>query len=197
MKNAVVLWTGGKDCCLALHLAREHELFILALVTFVPVGNSEFKAHPQTEMRVQAQRMGLAIHFIETSEPYKLSYIEGLVWIRDFLGVSTIITGDIDLVNGYPNWIEECCSGLNLDIFRPLWNQSRDWVIDEILQRGIQARISYLGHSSLPKEWLGCIINESFVLEMKQVFSTISGADLSGENGEYHTMVTNAPAFIF
>ncbi len=50
MKNAVVLWTGGKDSCLALHLSK-YKYHIKALATFVPAGEGEFRAHPQSEMR--------------------------------------------------------------------------------------------------------------------------------------------------
>lgn len=64
MQNAVVLWTGRKDSCLALHLAQESNLNIVALVTFVPARNVEFVAHPQSRMREQAQGMGINMHFI-------------------------------------------------------------------------------------------------------------------------------------
>src|SRR5580704_9376360 len=100
MQNAVVLWTGGKDSCLALHLARENNLNIVALITFVPPGNAEFEAHPQSRMQKQAKRMALDIHFIEITEPYKFSYIKALKWIEDTFMASVVITGDIDLVEG-------------------------------------------------------------------------------------------------
>jgi len=193
MKNAVVLWTGGKDSCLALHLAMEHDYHITALVTFVPHGNPEFHAHPQLEMREQAGRMGFDIHFIEINEPYKASYIEALKWIRNTFHAGTVITGDIDLVGGLPNWIEECCEGLEIELSRPLWNRPRPWIMSELLARGIAARITLLNHPQLPANWLNRIIDEHMLIEMKELSDT-TGIDLTGENGEYHTMVVEAPA---
>lgn len=195
MQSAVVLWTGGKDCCLALHLALESNFSIIALVTFVPSGNTEFQAHPQSEMRKQAIKLGLIIQFIEINEPYKASYIDALKWIQQSLGASVVITGDIDLIDGLPNWIEECCLEAGNIVYRPLWKKPREWIMDEIVLRKIRAKITFLNHSSLPKEWLNQIIEEPFLTEMKNVIAPI-GIDLAGENGEYHTMVVDAPAMV-
>jgi uncharacterized protein (TIGR00290 family) len=195
MKKAVVLWTGGKDSCLALHLAREGGFEIFALVTFVPEGGAEFLAHPQAEMREQAEKLGLAIHFLEIGTSYKESYVDGLKWIKESLGAGTVVTGDIDLVDGFPNWIEECCEGTGLAVFRPLWLKSREWVLREVLDLGMKVRISFLNHPALPRRWLNRIIDEPLFLEMKAV-SASCGIDLAGENGEYHTMVVDAPAFL-
>lgn len=195
MQNAVVLWTGGKDCCLALHLAQDdHQINIVALVTFVPSGNVEFRAHPQSEIREQAKRLGLDIHFMIINEPYKGSYIEALKGIKRDLGANILITGDIDLIEGHPNWMEECCQGLDIVVHRPLWQKSREWILEEIIRRGIQARISFINHPSIPKSWLNRVIDDEFLKEMK-AHSLSTGIDLAGENGEYHTMVIKAPEF--
>jgi diphthine-ammonia ligase len=197
MENAVVLWTGGKDSCLALHLVRdnlERHINIVALATFVPPGNVEFRAHPQTEMRNQAKKLGLDIHFIEIHEPYRESYVEALKGMKRDFGASIVITGDIDLVKGHPNWMEECCQGLDIEVHRPLWQRSREWIMEELLARNIQARISFINHPSIPVEWLNRIIDRQFLSELKAL-SASSGIDLTGENGEYHTMVVAAPAF--
>lgn len=192
MKNAVVLWTGGKDSCLALHIAQEQGFKIVGLATFVPVGNSEFRAHPQSEMKQQAARLGLKVHFLEVSEPYKESYIEKLKWIKSELNASTAITGDIDYVGGCANWIVDCCEQSDLEIYRPLWQKNREWVMEELLSRQIKARISYISHSAIPQKWNGRVIDQALLQEIKTL-SLESGIDLAGENGEYHTMVISAP----
>lgn len=194
MKNAVVLWTGGKDCCLALHLAREEHFNINALVTFVPATNVEFRAHPQSEIREQARCMGLDIHFVKINEPYKQSYVEALTWVKASLGASIVITGDIDQVGGFPNWIEECSVGLDIEVIRPLWKRPREWIMNEIINRKIQAKITFLNHPSLPREWLHRIIDDQLLKEMKTI-SSDTEFDLAGENGEYHSMVVSAPVF--
>lgn len=192
MKNAVISWTGGKDSCLALHLAQEQGLKIVGLVTFVPVGNPEFRAHPQTEMVQQAQRLGLKVHFLEVREPYKESYVEQMKWMKAALGASAIVTGDIDYVGGCANWIVDCAERAGLEIARPLWQRDREWVMNELLSRGIQARISYVSHEAIPPSWKDRVIDRAFLAEMREVCRA-HGIDLAGENGEYHTMVIAAP----
>ena len=55
MKNnrAIVLWTGGKDCNLALHEARLKGFEIVRLITF-SIDEKEMKAHPTEIMKTQA-----------------------------------------------------------------------------------------------------------------------------------------------
>lgn len=195
MKKVVVLWTGGKDSCLALHMARE-AYEIAALVTFVPSAETEFKAHPQNELRAQAQRLGLPIQFIEIAEPYRASYVSALRQIKVQYGAAAVITGDIDEVEGQPNWIEQCCVGLDLEVIRPLWKSPRELIMTELISRGIKARISLINHPDIPLIWLGRIIDSQMLQDLKDL-SQSKGIDLAGENGEFHTMVEDAPMFEF
>lgn len=193
MRKAAVLWTGGKDSCLAMHRAYDKDMAIACLATFVPEDRREFEAHPTAETRRQAKAMNLDLHFIPVREPYRDSYIRGLTWLKG-LGVTMVITGDINYVGGHPNWIEECCKGLDLDVIRPLWQESRLMLMEELLTRGIEARITWINHPSIPPSWKGRVIDSECLTELKQL-SMKAGIDLCGENGEYHTMVTCAPLF--
>jgi len=193
MRKSAVLWTGGKDSCLALHRAYDRGIAIACLATFVPDDRREFQAHPTAETRRQAEAMNVDLHFIPVHEPYRASYIRGLTWLKG-LGITTVITGDIDYVEGHPSWIEECCNGLDLEVIRPLWRESRHMLLDELITRGIQARITWINHPSIPLSWKGRIIDLECVTELKHL-SMKAGIDLCGENGEYHTMVVFAPLF--
>jgi uncharacterized protein (TIGR00290 family) len=188
-----VLWTGGKDSCLALHRAYDRGIPIACLATFVPDNGREFHAHPRAEMKKQANAMNVDLHFIPVREPYRDSYVKGLTWLKD-LGITAVITGDIDYVAGHPNWIEDCCKGLDLDVIRPLWQESRHALMEELLARGIEARITWVNHPGIPQSWKGRVIDADCVAELTQL-SMHAGIDLCGENGEYHTMVFSAPLF--
>jgi uncharacterized protein (TIGR00290 family) len=193
MRKAAVLWTGGKDSCLALHRAYDKGIAIACLATFVPEDRREFEAHPTAETRRQAHAMNLDLHFISVHEPYRDSYIRGLTWLQG-LGITTVITGDINYVEGHPNWIGECCNGLDLEVIRPLWQESRHVLMEELITRGIQARITWINHPSIPLSWKGRVIDTVCLTELKRL-SMKAGIDLCGENGEYHTMVDFAPLF--
>lgn len=183
----MVLWTGGKDCCLALHRVREAGWEVVGLVTFVPEGEAEFHAHPLPEMAAQAQALGLPWQKVTVSAPFREGYQAALRQLRAH-GADAVVTGDIDRVEGHPNWITECAVGTGLQVILPLWQEAREVLMEELLRRGIRARIQYLNRLDLPREWLGREIDPSLLAEM-QDHSARQGWDLCGENGEYHTMV--------
>ena len=188
MSKAVVLWTGGKDSALAFYRAQEAGVEIVGLATFIPADGSEFKAHPQAQITAQAESLGLPMHFLKIIEPYEQSYVEQLKAIRSLLGITSVITGDIDFVAAEPNWIVQCCSQVPLDVIRPLWQESRDSLLEDILKKKICARITWINHRDLPRDWIGRIIDADFIQEMKTHSEKVN-FDLCGENGEYHTMI--------
>lgn len=60
--------------------------------------------------------------------------------------------------------------------------------MSELLRRGMQIKISWINHPKIPQHWLGKIIDQNFIDELKTL-NKDTPIDLSGENGEYHTMV--------
>src|SRR5688572_62828 len=104
MRKAVVLWTGGKDCNLALYKAKMIGYEIVALITFA-MSNARFRAHPMTVMKKQSDALGIAHVTLSVSEPYKESYEEAILLIKNQYKVDTIVTGDIAEVHGSSNWI--------------------------------------------------------------------------------------------
>jgi len=106
MQSAAMLWTGGKDCSLALYEAGRDGYDVRCLVTFAP-SNPNFLAHPPAFIKMQAQAMALPHYILPISEPFEKSYEAALCKLREKMGISTVITGDIAEVGGSPNWIRE------------------------------------------------------------------------------------------
>ena len=90
-KKAAVLWTGGKDSCLALYRAREAGFQIACLCTFVPKAQ-DFRAHSIDRMKEQAIAIGLPIHFLTVVEPYRESYISQLQLLQTKFEINTPIS---------------------------------------------------------------------------------------------------------
>jgi uncharacterized protein (TIGR00290 family) len=191
-RQVAVLWTGGKDSALALYRTADQGVAIRALVTFVPSGEAVFKAHPLDTMDLQARQLGIKHRNIEVSEPYREGYIAGLTRLRDKFSVSAVVTGDIDLVEGLPNWIVECCSTIGLEVVMPLWQQEREMLLRDVVDRGIVSQVSWINRDALPPEWLGRTIDANFICDIVAL-SARTGIDVCGENGEYHTMCRVLP----
>lgn len=190
--RTAVLWTGGKDSSLALFRALAAGARVRCLATFVPETNVDYGAHPISVMKRQAKELGLEHRLIPISQPYREGYVSALAELREQFQLDCVVTGDIDFVDGHPNWITECCQGLNLRVFNPLWQVNREELLRELISRGITAKVTWIQKGRLPRTWLGRVIDESFVEDILAL-SAATGIDICGENGEYHTMVAAFP----
>ncbi len=187
MMKAAVLWTGGKDSALALY--RSLNLYdIKTLICFVPADNRQFYAHPRQLMTLQAQKIGIPIEFMPISGPYKLSYRRQIEAIRE-AGIEVLITGDISTVGGMPNWIDEVATGL-VGVEKPLWELDRDTILDPLAsdQFEVVCSLSYKKH--FQTTIAGKYLDLELISQLKQL-----PIDPSGEQGEYHTWVLDAPFF--
>lgn len=194
-KRVIVLWTGGKDSCLALFRALESKMHVCALATFIPCADAAFKAHPLEIMQRQAKELGVHHELIVVSAPYRRSYEDGLAHIKTLFRADAVVTGDIEEVDGFPNWISQCSTSVALETIRPLWREPRRSLLREIVERGMQARISWMNDSHLPPDWLGRYIDHAFIEDITHLAKS-TNIDICGENGEYHTMVRHLPRIV-
>jgi uncharacterized protein (TIGR00290 family) len=191
-RNAVVLWTGGKDSCLALHEALTGGCPVSGLITFAPP-DPQFLAHPVAVMQQQARALGLPHCMLSVEPPYRESYERHIRALRE-QGVDLLITGDIAEVGGSPNWIRRCAEPAGMAVWTPLWGRDRRALLDDLLAQRFRVRFSCVKLRSLTADWLGRELDSQAVRDL-QTERERSGLDLCGEEGEYHTLVTDAPRF--
>jgi diphthine-ammonia ligase len=191
--KTAVLWTGGKDSALALYEAQQSGYDISLLVTFSPPG-TRFRAHPISLMDQQAQAMGIAHRVINIEEPMRDNYTAALGQLAERDGIAVVVTGDISEVDGKSNWIRECSQGLALDVQTPLWHRDREELLDKLISVGFKTLFTCVKAPWFTGEWVGRELDRAAVQAMRELRVT-TGLDLSGEQGEYHTMVTDGPPF--
>jgi uncharacterized protein (TIGR00290 family) len=185
--NAIILWTGGKDSYLALRSVRARGYQVRGLVTFAPE-RAEFLAHPLPFIRLQAAALGIEHRVYTVVEPHHANYeLQLAAALRDF-GADTVVTGDIAEVAGHPNLIAEICDRIGAACQRPLWERARVDLLAELQTSGAEAVISCLRNDLLPISWLGRTLDPNAIAELQR-----AGIDPCGENGEYHTLVGDAP----
>ncbi|HET7626336.1 MAG TPA: diphthine--ammonia ligase [Verrucomicrobiae bacterium] len=191
--NAAVLWTGGKDSVLALHEAARNGCRVRCLVTFTPP-EPDFLAHPIAFMKLQAEALSLP-HFLRpVREPFAESYEAGLRWLKETNGIDTVITGDIAEVNGSPNWIRERSRSVGMNVITPLWEQDRLALLQQLLAAEFKVVFSCVKTKWMNAGWVGRELNHQTIAELRALREQ-NGLDLCGEQGEYHTLVTDAPEF--
>jgi uncharacterized protein (TIGR00290 family) len=191
--NAAVLWTGGKDSALALHEARQDGCLIRCLLTFAPP-EPDFLAHPLVFMKLQAEALALP-HFLWTvREPFHESYEAGLRWLKEAIGIDTVITGDIAEVAGNSNWIRERSRPVGMRVRTPLWGRDRIELLEQLLALRFEVVFSCVKTRWLTAEWIGRELDHATIASLRALRAQ-NGLDLCGEEGEYHTLVTDAPQF--
>ncbi|MFG0764344.1 hypothetical protein [Aeromonas media] len=193
MSRVILLWSGGKDAMLALCHARDAGHQVVALATFAPPA-PRFLAHPLPLVRRQAAALGLPHLLVTIEAPFEQSYETALASLQREWAIEGVVTGDIDSVGGADNWIRARCQPLGLTVHTPLWQQPRDVLLADLLARGIRAHLSCVDSRVLTPDWVGRALDAASLAEL-QALAARQGFDACGEQGEYHSMVTDGPGF--
>ncbi len=190
--RAAVSWSGGKDSCLAFHRARQH-LEVAALITMFTEDGSRSRSHGLRPEVLQRQAGALGLELVcgrGSWQTYEAGFKRVLADLRA-RGFTHVVFGDI-LLEEHKQWVERVCGESELEAWEPLWHQSTTNLLQEFLNMRAQALIVATKATLLDETWLGRQLN----LEMFPCFERLD-IDPCGENGEYHTLVTNCPAFRF
>ncbi len=189
-KNALISWSGGKDSCLALHLAHFAGYKISALVTMMDESNNYSRSNGVSKkiLQQQANAMDLPLYCYATSwENYEKTIISALTHLALETDSQYCIFGDIDIKAHY-EFEEKICHQAGLKALLPLWGESRHTIANRIVNYPIKAKISAIltnGKAILGQDYSDKIFNTLTDLKM----------DICGENGEFHTLVYDAPLF--
>jgi len=192
MQNAAMLWTGGKDSSLALYEASRSGYHVRCLVTFAPP-QPDFLAHPLAFMKLQAEALGLPHYVLPVREPFEEGYETHLRQMRSE-GIEVVVTGDIAEVGGSPNWIRERSRPVGMEVHTPLWGRDRENLLEQLLGRRFEVLFSCVKKRWLTESWVGRRLNEPAIADLRAVRER-TGLDLCGEEGEYHTLVSDGPQF--
>ncbi len=82
------------------------------------------------------------------------------------------------------------CKRASITAVLPLWQKNRRNLVQEFLNLGFKAKIIVVNTTMLDKRFLGQDLSFSLLDEIEKC-----GADVCGENGEYHTVVYDGPIF--
>ena len=72
----------------------------------------------------------------------------------------------------------------------PLWKCARHQLLQEFISSGFRATIVSVKDGFLDRSFLGKMLDNALIEEMEEI-----GIDASGEEGEYHTFVSDGPLF--
>jgi len=195
MKLAV-LFSGGKDSCLALHkvLREGHE--VKYLLNIHPKNPDSFMFHKQNLKLLDAQVKSLGVKMISVEsdgiKEKELDDLRNLVEkVKD--SVEGIVVGGI--ASSYQGKrIKKICDDLNLKFIAPLWDYGPEKLWEDLLNEGFEVVMVKIACDGLGKEWLGRVINRENLEELKKLSKKYKFR-LDFEGGEAETAVLFMPGY--
>ena len=188
--RAAVSWSGGKDSCAAFERARA-AFDVVAAVTMVDEAGTRSRSHGiRVELlRAQTAAIGLG-HVMRPCDwsSYEAEFENGLRQLAAD-GVTHVIYGDLV----YPEhlaWAERMSERAGVIAVEPLFGTPTLEVARSFVRSGARATIVAVNASQLDSSWLGTELSDDAIDRL-----IAAGVDPCGENGEYHTFVTNSPSF--
>lgn len=191
MKFAVS-YSCGKDSTLAFHkmmVEEEHEPVCLVVMVNEEAGRSYFHGADRHMLEQYTESLDLPmIQCPANGQNYHLAFEAGLAQAKA-MGAEAVCFGDIDIEQNR-QWEEERCSTVGLTPVFPLWQRGREENVLELVARSYRCIIKSINRTVLPMELLGRTLDDDSIAIMQS-----AGIDICGENGEYHTLVTDGPIF--
>lgn len=186
-------WSGGKDSCLALYYAVQMGGVPVALLTMLTEHGKRSRSHGLRKpvLNHQARSLGIQLFTRNASwNKYEEKFIAALCELKK-QKIDYGVFGDIDLLQ-HLDWVQKVCSRADIKPVEPLWQKDRTKLLNEFISIGFEAIVVAVNQKVLNTSYLGKRLNPDLIAELTKI-----GIDPSGEQGEYHTLVTNGPIFSF
>ena len=195
MRKVIASWSGGKDSCLACYKAINAGFEVRYLFNTISREFERVNFHGLSKdlLRSPAEAVLIPLYQIKTTpDGYTGEFKEAVDELIEKDGISGMVFGDIYLEE-HKQWINEVCADLGIEPIMPLWGRKSEEVIGEFIDCGFKAVVVGVWTKNINngEEWVGRRVDQEFVDYVKNY----GNIDLCGENGEYHTLVTDGPLF--
>ncbi len=194
-ETAVLAWSGGKDCALALEALKQNEnIQIAALLTTVTEGYDRVSMHGVRRELLAEQAAALGYPLDEVVIPqncgndiYEQKMRQALEKYKS-RGIESAVFGDLFLKD-VREYREERMRRIGMRCLFPLWGTPTSHLARQFIRLGFRAVVVCVDTHVLGREFAGREYNEEFLRDLP------SDADPCGENGEFHSFVYDGPVF--
>jgi uncharacterized protein (TIGR00290 family) len=188
-------WSSGKDSAWTLHRLRcSGTGEVAGLLTSINETAGRVSMHGVREaiVRAQADAAGLPLFTIPLPWPCTNAIYEERLRAAVDRAVADRFThaafGDLFLED-VRTYREEKLAGTGLTPIFPLWRVPTAQLARDMIAGGLRARLSTIDPRVMPRESIGAEFDERFLAGLP------AAVDPCGENGEFHTCVTDGPMF--
>jgi len=190
-RKFVASYSGGKDSVLAIYKTVLQGMIPLALITTFNTDKkrSYFHGIPEPVLNSISNSVGVPVWYVKTNGDKYIENFEMKLRSAKEQGAETCVFGDID-IEGHLKWCTERCENAGIEPLFPLYGKSRESVVNDFIESGFTAHLTIIDTSRITEDLLGKQLTKETLKEIKA-----QGADICGENGEYHTFVSDGPIF--
>ncbi|MBC7081048.1 MAG: diphthine--ammonia ligase [Thermoplasmatales archaeon] len=188
--NVGCLISGGKDSLHAMYVAMNYGWNIKYLIT-IKAKDFSWMYHVENIDLTPfiSKSVGIPLIFEKTSGN-ELDDLKRAIKKADVDGV---VYGAIE--SEYQKTrIEKVAEDLDIKSFAPLWRKKQDDLLYDILDAGFSCMVVAVAAGGMDERFLGRIMDEKFIEEMKELNERY-GVNISGEGGEYETLVVDCPIY--
>ena len=195
-REPVVLgWSGGKDSALALHVLRsDPSIRIEGLVTTVTDEYDRISMHGVRNRLLTIQASAIGLPVTEARIPpgasnavYEESFKAALAPHLE-RGIRKVAFGDLFLAD-IRAYRERLLAPIGMSALFPLWLRDTRKLAHEFIALGFRAVLVCVDPTRLDLSFAGRSFDEELLRDLPP------GIDPCGENGEFHTFVTDGPIF--
>lgn len=194
--KAVVLFSGGKDSCLALHKAIQEGYEIERILAVIPKGKDAWMFHtPNIDLiKKQAKELGFKFDMVsaEIGEKKELESLTKLLNKIKGKADVLVIGGIASSYQG--KRIKAVADKIDLKVYAPLWDYTPEKLWNELLDNKFEVVLIKIACEGIPKDFLGKIITEKELNELKTLSEKYKFR-LDFEGGEAETAVLFMPEF--
>ncbi len=196
--KAAILFSGGKDSTYAAYLAKQAGYELTCLISIFSKNKESYMFHTPSieQVKSQAEVMNLPIIIRETEGEKELELKDlekAIKKAKEKYNVDTIVTGALHS-EYQASRIHAICDKLELKCFNPLWHKDEISYLKELVDNKFRIIITGVFAYPLDKSWLGRIIDNKFIDEVKQLKDKYK-IHAAGEGGEFETFVLDCPLF--
>jgi diphthine-ammonia ligase len=183
----IASWSGGKDSCLACHLAITQGMKVSHLLHFDRPNN--LHGVDPSMIRIQADLAGIPmVQKPVASADFEREFRSTVAGLKKD-GARGMVFGDIYL-EPHKEWVDRTCAELGIEPVEPLWGRKSEDIVRQFLELGFETVIASGDRKLIDRKFIGRRLDDEFIEYLK-----IRNLDVCGESGEFHTFVTAGPMF--
>jgi len=194
--KVAVLFSGGKDSCLALHKAIQEGHKIICLISILPINKDSFMFHkPDLKLlKKQAEMLNLPL-IVRKSRGEKDRELVDLEFLFQQVHekVDGIVAGGL-ASNYQGDRLKKLCEKYSMNLILPLWGYSPDKLWNELLENKFKIILTKISCEGIPKDYLGKVIEKEDYEKLK-ILSKKHKFRLDFEGGEAESSVLYMPEF--